>query len=42
MAVSAEADIPSQFGRSAVVTGATGGLGYEWRWRWPGPGQKSF
>ena len=29
MAVSAEADIPSQFGRSAVVTGATGGLGYE-------------
>ena len=29
MAVSAEAEIPSQFGRSAVVTGATGGLGYE-------------
>ena len=29
MAVSARADIPSQFGRSAVVTGATGGLGYE-------------
>ena len=29
MAVSAEAEIPSQFGISAVVTGATGGLGYE-------------
>ena len=29
MAVSAQAEIPSQFGRSAVVTGATGGLGYE-------------
>ena len=29
MAVSAEAEIPSQFGRSAVVTGATGGLGCE-------------
>src|ERR1700738_505643 len=29
MAVSAQAKIPSQLGRSAVVTGATGGLGYE-------------
>jgi NAD(P)-dependent dehydrogenase (short-subunit alcohol dehydrogenase family) len=29
MAVAAQADIPSQLGRSAVVTGATGGLGYE-------------
>ncbi|HEY3790970.1 MAG TPA: SDR family oxidoreductase [Bradyrhizobium sp.] len=29
MAVSAQAEIPSQFGRSAIVTGATGGLGYE-------------
>jgi NAD(P)-dependent dehydrogenase (short-subunit alcohol dehydrogenase family) len=29
MAVSAQAEIPSQLGRSAVVTGATGGLGYE-------------
>jgi NAD(P)-dependent dehydrogenase (short-subunit alcohol dehydrogenase family) len=29
MAVSAEAEIPPQSGRSAVVTGATGGLGYE-------------
>jgi NAD(P)-dependent dehydrogenase (short-subunit alcohol dehydrogenase family) len=29
MAGSAEAQIPSQLGRSAVVTGATGGLGYE-------------
>jgi NAD(P)-dependent dehydrogenase (short-subunit alcohol dehydrogenase family) len=28
MAVSAQAEIPSQFGRSAIVTGATGGLGY--------------
>ena len=25
----AQAEIPSQLGRSAVVTGATGGLGYE-------------
>src|ERR1700727_2089338 len=29
IAVLAEGHIPSQFGRSAVVTGATGGLGYE-------------
>jgi NAD(P)-dependent dehydrogenase (short-subunit alcohol dehydrogenase family) len=29
MVVSAEAEIPPQSGRSAVVTGATGGLGYE-------------
>jgi NAD(P)-dependent dehydrogenase (short-subunit alcohol dehydrogenase family) len=29
MAVSAQAKIPSRLGRSAVVTGATGGLGYE-------------
>jgi NAD(P)-dependent dehydrogenase (short-subunit alcohol dehydrogenase family) len=29
MAGSAQAEIPSQQGRSAVVTGATGGLGYE-------------
>jgi NAD(P)-dependent dehydrogenase (short-subunit alcohol dehydrogenase family) len=29
MAGSAQAEIPSQFGRLAVVTGATGGLGYE-------------
>ena len=29
MAAAAQADIPSQLGRSAVVTGATGGLGYE-------------
>jgi NAD(P)-dependent dehydrogenase (short-subunit alcohol dehydrogenase family) len=29
MAVSAQAEIPSQLGRSAVVTGATGGLGFE-------------
>src|ERR1700681_4587422 len=29
MAVSAQAEIPSQLGRTAVVTGATGGLGYE-------------
>jgi NAD(P)-dependent dehydrogenase (short-subunit alcohol dehydrogenase family) len=29
MAAAARADIPSQLGRSAVVTGATGGLGYE-------------
>ena len=29
MAVSAQAEIPSQLGRSAVVTGATGGFGYE-------------
>ena len=29
MAVSAQTEIPSQLGRSAVVTGATGGLGYE-------------
>jgi NAD(P)-dependent dehydrogenase (short-subunit alcohol dehydrogenase family) len=29
MAVWARAEIPSQLGRSAVVTGATGGLGYE-------------
>src|ERR1700676_343681 len=29
MAVWAQAEIPSQLGRSAVVTGATGGLGYE-------------
>jgi NAD(P)-dependent dehydrogenase (short-subunit alcohol dehydrogenase family) len=29
MAVSAQAEIPSQSGRSAVITGATGGLGYE-------------
>src|SRR6266436_6883242 len=29
MAGSAQAEIPSQLGRSAVVTGATGGLGYE-------------
>ena len=29
MAVSAQAEIPSQLGRSVVVTGATGGLGYE-------------
>src|SRR5712672_533096 len=29
MAVSAQAKIPSQLGRTAVVTGATGGLGYE-------------
>ena len=29
MVVSAQAEIPSQLGRSAVVTGATGGLGYE-------------
>src|ERR1700753_527228 len=29
MAASAQPNIPSQLGRSAVVTGATGGLGYE-------------
>jgi NAD(P)-dependent dehydrogenase (short-subunit alcohol dehydrogenase family) len=29
MAVSGQAEIPSQLGRSAVITGATGGLGYE-------------
>src|ERR1700726_649395 len=29
MAVSAQTEIPSQLGRSAVVTGSTGGLGYE-------------
>jgi NAD(P)-dependent dehydrogenase (short-subunit alcohol dehydrogenase family) len=29
MAGSAQAEIPSQLGRSAVVTRATGGLGYE-------------
>ena len=29
MAVSAQGKIPSQLGRSAVITGATGGLGYE-------------
>jgi NAD(P)-dependent dehydrogenase (short-subunit alcohol dehydrogenase family) len=29
MAVSAQAENPSQLGRSAVVTGATSGLGYE-------------
>jgi NAD(P)-dependent dehydrogenase (short-subunit alcohol dehydrogenase family) len=29
MAGSAQAEIPSQLGKSAVVTGATGGLGYE-------------
>ena len=29
MASSAQTEIPSQRGRSAVVTGATGGLGYE-------------
>jgi NAD(P)-dependent dehydrogenase (short-subunit alcohol dehydrogenase family) len=29
MAGSAQAEIPSQLGRSVVVTGATGGLGYE-------------
>jgi len=29
MAGSAQTEIPSQLGRSAVVTGATGGLGYE-------------
>src|SRR6202166_5363011 len=29
MAVSAQAEIPSQLGRTAVVTGATGGLGHE-------------
>src|ERR1700738_4221081 len=29
MAVSAQTEIPSQLGRSAVVTGATGGRGYE-------------
>src|SRR6266478_5345440 len=29
MAGSAQSEIPSQLGRSAVVTGATGGLGYE-------------
>jgi NAD(P)-dependent dehydrogenase (short-subunit alcohol dehydrogenase family) len=29
MAVSAQTEIPSQLNRSAVVTGATGGLGYE-------------
>jgi NAD(P)-dependent dehydrogenase (short-subunit alcohol dehydrogenase family) len=29
MAASAQVEIPSQLGRSAVVTGATGGLGYE-------------
>src|SRR5580692_1333315 len=29
MAAAAQADIPSQLGRTAVVTGATGGLGYE-------------
>jgi NAD(P)-dependent dehydrogenase (short-subunit alcohol dehydrogenase family) len=29
MAGSAQAEIPSQLGRSAAVTGATGGLGYE-------------
>jgi NAD(P)-dependent dehydrogenase (short-subunit alcohol dehydrogenase family) len=29
MAVSAQTEIPSQLGKSAVVTGATGGLGYE-------------
>src|ERR1700755_998900 len=29
MAAAAQGDIPSQLGRSAVVTGATGGLGYE-------------
>jgi NAD(P)-dependent dehydrogenase (short-subunit alcohol dehydrogenase family) len=29
MASSAQIEIPSQRGRSAVVTGATGGLGYE-------------
>src|SRR5258708_14726836 len=28
MAGSAQSEIPSQLGRSAVVTGATGGLGY--------------
>jgi NAD(P)-dependent dehydrogenase (short-subunit alcohol dehydrogenase family) len=29
MVAASQADIPSQLGRSAVVTGATGGLGYE-------------
>src|ERR1700674_1228155 len=29
MAGSTQAEIPSQLGRTAVVTGATGGLGYE-------------
>src|SRR5260370_16696015 len=29
MAGSKQAEIPSQLGRTAVVTGATGGLGYE-------------
>jgi short-subunit dehydrogenase len=29
MAGSTQAEIPSQFGGTAVVTGATGGLGYE-------------
>ena len=29
MAGSTQAKIPSQLGRTAVVTGATGGLGYE-------------
>src|SRR6185295_10203363 len=29
MAGSSQAEIPSQLGRTAVVTGATGGLGYE-------------
>src|SRR5882672_11759477 len=29
MAGSTQAEIPSQVGRTAVVTGATGGLGYE-------------
>ena len=29
MAVSAQAKMPSQLGKSAVVTGATGGLGFE-------------
>jgi NAD(P)-dependent dehydrogenase (short-subunit alcohol dehydrogenase family) len=29
MAVSAQAEIPSQLGKSVVITGATGGLGYE-------------
>src|SRR6202049_283269 len=32
MAVSTQAEIPSQLGKSVVVTGATGGLGYEPPW----------
>jgi NAD(P)-dependent dehydrogenase (short-subunit alcohol dehydrogenase family) len=42
MAVSAQAEIPSQFGRSPVVTGATGGLGYETALALARAGQRSF